>query len=92
LHDGKLGELVDLVSTIGFGALAPEARDVLGQVYGTWAAFVTTSGLKSRPARLAAAVPANAVTMRRHRRHQWHIGAGNGDGNVGPLCIVETCE
>lgn len=37
LPDGKLGELVDLVSTIGFG-LKPEdgpntARDVLGQVY-----------------------------------------------------------
>jgi type I restriction enzyme M protein len=33
LPDGKLGELVDLVSTIGFGANASEARDVLGQVY-----------------------------------------------------------
>jgi len=30
---GKLGELVDLVSTIGFGASPSEARDVLGQVY-----------------------------------------------------------
>lgn len=33
LPDGKLGELVDLVSTIGFGVEAAEARDVLGQVY-----------------------------------------------------------
>ncbi len=37
LPDGKLGELVDLVSSIGFGAAsaksAGEARDVLGQVY-----------------------------------------------------------
>ena len=33
LPDGKLGELVDLISTIGFGASAAEARDVLGQVY-----------------------------------------------------------
>ncbi len=33
LPDGNLGELVDLVSTIGFGATASEARDVLGQVY-----------------------------------------------------------
>ena len=33
LPDGKLGELVDLVSTIGFGATAAQARDVLGQVY-----------------------------------------------------------
>ena len=33
LPDGKLGELVDLVSTIGFGITAREARDVLGQVY-----------------------------------------------------------
>lgn len=33
LPDGKLGELVDLVSTIGFGADANQARDVLGQVY-----------------------------------------------------------
>ena len=33
LPDGKLGELVDLVSTIGFGASAREARDVLGVVY-----------------------------------------------------------
>jgi type I restriction enzyme M protein len=33
LPDGKLGELVDLVSTIGFGANASQARDVLGQVY-----------------------------------------------------------
>ena len=33
LPDGKLGELVDLVSTIGFGSSAGEARDVLGQVY-----------------------------------------------------------
>ena len=33
LPDGKLGELVDLISTIGFGATAGEARDVLGQVY-----------------------------------------------------------
>ncbi len=37
LPDGKLGELVDLVSTIGFGAHDPKAaakaRDLLGQVY-----------------------------------------------------------
>jgi type I restriction enzyme M protein len=33
LPDGKLGELVDLVSTIGFGENASVARDVLGQVY-----------------------------------------------------------
>jgi type I restriction enzyme M protein len=33
LPDGKLGELVDLVSTIGFGADPGKARDVLGQVY-----------------------------------------------------------
>lgn len=33
LPDGKLGELVDLVSTIGFGDDANVARDILGQVY-----------------------------------------------------------
>lgn len=33
LPDGKLGELVDLVSQIGFGQDASTARDVLGQVY-----------------------------------------------------------
>ncbi|KQX88793.1 type I restriction-modification system subunit M [Variovorax sp. Root473] len=33
LPDGKLGELIDLVSTIGFGEDAAVARDVLGQVY-----------------------------------------------------------
>lgn len=33
LPDGKLGELVDLVSTIGFGDNASQARDILGQVY-----------------------------------------------------------
>ncbi len=33
LPDGKLGELVDLVSTIGFGEDVRVARDVLGQVY-----------------------------------------------------------
>jgi type I restriction enzyme M protein len=33
LPDGKLGELVDLVSTIGFGDEPGKARDVLGQVY-----------------------------------------------------------
>jgi len=33
LPDGKLGELVDLVSTIGFGDDPSKARDVLGQVY-----------------------------------------------------------
>ncbi|MEJ8821528.1 class I SAM-dependent DNA methyltransferase [Variovorax humicola] len=33
LPDGKLGELVDLVSTIGFGHDAAQARDVLGEVY-----------------------------------------------------------
>jgi len=33
LPDGKLGELVDLVSTIGFGDNPAVARDVLGQVY-----------------------------------------------------------
>ncbi|WP_300452343.1 class I SAM-dependent DNA methyltransferase [Accumulibacter sp.] len=33
LPDGKLGELVDLVSTIGFAADPGQARDVLGQVY-----------------------------------------------------------
>lgn len=33
LPDGKLGELVDLISTIGFGDDANKARDVLGQVY-----------------------------------------------------------
>ena len=33
LPDGKLGELVDLVSTIGFGVTPDIARDTLGQVY-----------------------------------------------------------
>jgi type I restriction-modification system DNA methylase subunit len=33
LPDGKLGELVDLVSTIGFGDTPSTARDTLGQVY-----------------------------------------------------------
>lgn len=33
LPDGKLGELVDLISTIGFGESAATARDILGQVY-----------------------------------------------------------
>ena len=33
LPDGKLGELVDLVSTIGFGDNPAVARDVLGQVF-----------------------------------------------------------
>lgn len=33
LPDGKLGELVDLVSTIGFGNNPAVARDILGQVY-----------------------------------------------------------
>lgn len=33
LPDGKLGELVDLVSTVGFGDDANKARDILGQVY-----------------------------------------------------------
>jgi type I restriction enzyme M protein len=33
LPDGKLGELVDLISTIGFGDNPNTARDILGQVY-----------------------------------------------------------
>lgn len=33
LPDGKLGELVDLISTIGFGEDQTIARDILGQVY-----------------------------------------------------------
>jgi len=33
LPDGKMGELVDLISTIGFGDNSSTARDVLGQVY-----------------------------------------------------------
>ncbi len=33
LPDGKLGELVDMISTIGFGGNANDARDLLGQVY-----------------------------------------------------------
>lgn len=33
LPDGKLGELVDLLSTIGFGDNPSVARDILGQVY-----------------------------------------------------------
>jgi type I restriction enzyme M protein len=33
LPDGKLGELVDLVSKIGFGESPSAARDILGQVY-----------------------------------------------------------
>lgn len=33
LPDGKMGELVDLISTIGFGDNASTARDVLGRVY-----------------------------------------------------------
>ena len=33
LPDGKLGELVDLVSKIGFGDDPSKARDILGQVY-----------------------------------------------------------
>jgi len=33
LPDGKLGELVDLISTVGFGDDTSKARDLLGQVY-----------------------------------------------------------
>lgn len=33
LPDGKLGELVDMISTIGFGENPNAARDVLGQIY-----------------------------------------------------------
>ncbi|MFA5596916.1 MAG: type I restriction-modification system subunit M N-terminal domain-containing protein, partial [Pusillimonas sp.] len=33
LPDGKLGELVDMISIIGFGTDARAARDILGQVY-----------------------------------------------------------
>jgi len=33
LPDGKLGELVNLISTIGFGHDPSKARDILGQVY-----------------------------------------------------------
>ena len=33
LPDGKLGELVNLVATIGFGENPSNARDILGQVY-----------------------------------------------------------
>ena len=33
LPDGKLGELVNLISTIGFGDDPSKARDILGQVY-----------------------------------------------------------
>ncbi|GAB2942886.1 class I SAM-dependent DNA methyltransferase [Aquaspirillum soli] len=33
LPDGKLGELVDLISSIGFGDDVSTARDILGQVY-----------------------------------------------------------
>lgn len=33
LPDGKLGELVDLISTIGFGAAGQNTKDLLGQVY-----------------------------------------------------------
>ena len=33
LPDGKLGELVDLISTIGFGDNPSTARDILGQIY-----------------------------------------------------------
>lgn len=33
LPDGKLGELVDLISTIGFGTAGHSAKDLLGQVY-----------------------------------------------------------
>ena len=33
LPDGKLGELVDLISTIGFGGDANKARELLGLVY-----------------------------------------------------------
>lgn len=33
IPDGKLGELIDLISTIGFGGDAVQARDLLGQVY-----------------------------------------------------------
>ncbi len=33
LPDGKLGELVDLISKIGFGDDSGQARDILGQVY-----------------------------------------------------------
>ncbi|MCD8543237.1 MAG: type I restriction-modification system subunit M [Gammaproteobacteria bacterium] len=33
LPDGKLGELVDLISSIGFGTAGQNAKDLLGQVY-----------------------------------------------------------
>src|SRR5690625_5066793 len=33
LPEGKLGELIDLISTIGFGDDAHSARDILGRVY-----------------------------------------------------------
>ena len=49
LPDGKLGELVDLVSTIGFGATASEARDVPGQVYEYFLGmFASAEGKRTR--------------------------------------------
>jgi type I restriction enzyme M protein len=57
LPDGKLGELVDVVSTIGFGEDAGNARDVLGQVYEYFLGqFVSAEGQESNPTtwRLAA--------------------------------------
>lgn len=65
LPDGKLGELVDRVSTIGFGASAREARDVLSQVYDTWAAVGTTPAMKLRPPSFDGALAAGATQILR---------------------------
>jgi type I restriction enzyme M protein len=48
LPDGKLGELVDLISTIGFGEGVKDAKDLLGQVYEYFLGqFANAEGKKS---------------------------------------------
>jgi type I restriction enzyme M protein len=64
LPDGKLGELVDLISTIGFGENASEARDILGQVYEYFLGqFASAEGKKGGQFYTAASVVRTLVEM-----------------------------
>ena len=64
LPDGKLGELVDLVSTIGFGNKPDQARDVLSQVYEYFVGqFASAEGKKGGQFYTPASIVKTLVTV-----------------------------
>jgi len=92
LPDGKLGELVDLVSTIGFGGDANTARDILGQVYEYFLGqFASAEGKKGGQFYTPASIVKTLVAiMAPHKGQVYDPCCGSGGMFVQSEKFIET--